>query len=645
MQIEQQEYDVVVIGSGGSGAAAAETAASQGARVLVISKDPLVCSDSKISEGIMTVRASGSDKDSEQELAANLLIQGDDLAEPALAQAFARDSVASYDWLRQQGIAARIDSQTEKPSPLSVPMGGHTLARSVDHHNGGLDYGHACWNALNKIQNGSGTIDYLEDAWFLDVYMTGSEGGRRVCGGLVYHATEGKFISLKAPSVVIACGGLSTLYFPNTDTMKGNSGDSYAIAARAGAQLLDMEQVQFIPFAVTHPPAYRGLIVGEPIIAGVLGVIRDKDGKVISSEIMGRTRAECSAVITQAVAAGRGTDHQGCYLDLTDNRVGKAGDQYYALMQEKIPSLLKTVRGAMGIKAARFEQAWEVRPSAHYLMGGVRATEQCEALDSAGQKIGGLFVAGQAMGGLHGSNRLGSTSLAEGIIFGRRAGQSAVRFMQKHPVTSEGAFKNSAKSVISVYQKFQNSDNTVQPLHITRKLQQSAWGGIGPGRDAHGIQQVLTDIETLKQAVSQVGVGYELLWNQRLIDLVECRNMLLCAEMIARSAIMRKQSLGAHVRLDDKQATVNDPHASIACQLKQGEQEELVLDYISRPKSSVANKLLLSLRQNGKILLFKGIRRLPFSVRDKILLRAYTRAMGGESLTKESVQEMKGAIK
>lgn len=644
MQTEQQVYDVVVIGSGGSGAAAAETAASKGARVLVISKDPLVCSDSKISEGIMTVRGSGSYKDSEQVLAANLLIQGDDLADPALAHRFAQDSATSYDWLCQQGIAAEIDHKTQQPKPLSIPMGGHSHARSVDHQNGGLDYGHACWNALNKSQaEGEGSIDYLEDAWFLDLYVVvDKQGAKRITGGLVYHATEGRFISLRASAVIIACGGLSTLYFPNTDTMKGNSGDSYAIAARAGAQLIDMEQVQFIPFAVTHPPAYRGLIVGEPLIAGVLGVIRDKDGKIVTSEIMGRTRAECSAAITQAVADGRGTENQGCYLDLTDNSVGLAGKKYTALMQEKIPSLLKTVRGAMGSKAARFELPWEVRPSAHYLMGGVRATEHCEALNNNGQKILGLFVAGQAMGGLHGSNRLGSTSLAEGIIFGRRAGNSAQHFVENSLEISALEFNTSEQKIINLYRAFQGEVNSIQPLHITRKLQQSAWRGIGPGREASGIQQVLNDIELLQQEMNQVSVGRELLWNQRLIDLLECRNMLLCAEMISLSALKRQRSLGAHVRLDVNKRTSADPHASIGCHISDCSEgifenspnsqpmDKISLSYISRPKSSVLNKTMLSVRQNGKILLFKAIRKLPFSIRDKVLLRAYSKAMGSE---------------
>lgn len=281
---------------------------------------------------------------------------------------------------------------------------------------------HACWNAL--VQKGG--IDYLEDAWFLDVYKSSSSGS--VLGGLIYHAADGRFISVKAPSVVIACGGLSTMYFPHTDTMRGNTGDSYAIAARAGAQLVDMEQVQFIPFAVASPPSFEGLVIGEPVSAGLLGVIRDGQGRVIKGELMVRTRAECAAAIATAVAQGHGTANGGCYLDLTANARGRSGEIFTSLMNSKLKGIVKIVKLAYGQKAARFEEPWEVRPSAHYCMGGVRCTDQGQVLDAQSDIIPGLFVAGQALGGLHGSNRLGSTSLAEGIIFGRRAGHCAAGF-------------------------------------------------------------------------------------------------------------------------------------------------------------------------------------------------------------------------
>jgi succinate dehydrogenase/fumarate reductase flavoprotein subunit len=361
-QLERRQYDVVIVGSGGAGSAAAQTAADRGARVLAVSKDPLVCSDSKIAEGIVTVRTSGTDADTEQALSSNLRLGGDDISEQTVTRAFAKDSRDAYTWLREQGIKPELNENTGQPMALPMPMGGHSLPRSIDHNNGGLDYAHACWNAL--LQQGG--IDYLEDAWFLDVYRAENDSGNGcIQGGLIYHAAEGKLFSVKAPAVIIACGGLSTMYFPHTDTMRGNTGDSYAIAARAGAQLVDMEQVQFIPFAVAHPQSFEGLVIGEPVSAGMLGVIRDTHGKIIKSEIMVRTRAECAAAIAVAVAEGNGSEHDACFLDLTKNAKGESGVLFKQLMNDKIPGILNIVKLALGSSAAKFEQPWEVRPSAH----------------------------------------------------------------------------------------------------------------------------------------------------------------------------------------------------------------------------------------------------------------------------------------
>src|SRR5262245_31711742 len=146
--LQTRSYDVVVIGAGGAGSAAAEQARAAGARVLVVSKDPIHCSDSKISEGIVTVRASETDRDSVPELAGNLRTQGDDLADASLTHAFASDSRDSYDWLRRHGLRPAEQRADGSPRPLAVPMGGHTLPRSIAHRNGGLDYAHACWNAV-----------------------------------------------------------------------------------------------------------------------------------------------------------------------------------------------------------------------------------------------------------------------------------------------------------------------------------------------------------------------------------------------------------------------------------------------------------------------------------------------------------------
>ena len=212
-------------------------------------------------------------------------------------------------------------------SKSSSSIGGHTRNRSVGHENHGVAFGHANWDAIIKEKN----IDYLEDAWFLDLVVDKSSEDNKsiIVGGLVYDASKGVILAIKSPSVIIAAGGLSTLFFPKTDTMRGNTGDSYAIALRAGADLVDMEQLQFLPFCLASPPSYEGLLAGEPSTASYLGVLRDKNNKVILDSVYLRTRAECSEAIMRAVEDGRGSTNGGAFLDMTKNMTAPKSGKYF----------------------------------------------------------------------------------------------------------------------------------------------------------------------------------------------------------------------------------------------------------------------------------------------------------------------------
>ena len=180
-------YDVIVVGSGGAGSAAAHAASRDGARVLVVTKDPIGCSDSKIAEGIVTVRGVAEESDSHEVLSDNLRLAGGDLPVPEITEAFAEDSEEAYDWLRRQGVRPRIDSKNGGPVVLPIALGGHSHRRSVSHDNGGLAVGHAAWNA---VVQGDG-VDYIEDSWFLDIVTENGPEGPVVVGGLIYDAGEG----------------------------------------------------------------------------------------------------------------------------------------------------------------------------------------------------------------------------------------------------------------------------------------------------------------------------------------------------------------------------------------------------------------------------------------------------------------------
>ena len=146
-----------------------------------------------------------------------------------------------------------------------------------------------------------------------------------------------------------------TLFFPKTDTMRGNTGDSYAIGIRAGAHLVDMEQIQFLPFCLASPPSYEGLLAGEPATASFLGVLRDKHNKIILDSVYLRTRAECSEAIMRAVADGRGSPNGGAFLDMTANKKAKKSGKFFMEYLKSLPSAYNNARQALGKEAGKAE--------------------------------------------------------------------------------------------------------------------------------------------------------------------------------------------------------------------------------------------------------------------------------------------------
>ncbi len=233
MRILEEQYDVIIVGGGGAALTAAAVASERGVRVLLVSKDPIGCGDTKISEGGVSVR--GRVGDSVETFFHNLRLRGQDLGDSAMVRCFSRDSRSAYAWLRERGIRPWPRSDGQGPQTYPMPMGGHNRIRSIPHPRGGLSFIHSL---LGTFQERS--YDALQDAWFLDLIVDHDPQGRKVVGGLIYHAPRGILLAVAARAVVLATGGLGTLYFPNTDNMRGNTGDGYAAALRAGAGCKDI---------------------------------------------------------------------------------------------------------------------------------------------------------------------------------------------------------------------------------------------------------------------------------------------------------------------------------------------------------------------------------------------------------------------
>ena len=627
INIKWLEYDLIVVGSGGAGSQAAYAAAEQGAKVILVSKDPLGSSDTKISEGLATVRESGSEDDSEEVLSENVKLAGGDLPLKNITDTFSKYSKEAYDNYRMHGLRPSINKEKGGPQSLPLPMGGHNRNRSVGHENHGVAFGHANWDSVIKEKN----IDYIEDAWFLDVIVEDkqkNEEAKKIHGGIVYDASNGVLLAIKAPAVIIAAGGLSTIFFPKTDTMRGNTGDSYAIAMRAGADLVDMEQLQFLPFCLASPPSYEGLLAGEPSTASYLGVLRDKNGKIILDGVHLRTRAACSEAIMRAVADGRGSPNGGAYLDMTANKkLPKSGPYFMKYLETSLPTAYINARQALGKEAAKVETVWEVRPGAHYMMGGVRVNNEGASVGGTGEGsvkngINGFYAAGQAMRGLFGANRLGSTSLTELAVFGTRSGKSAAKYALniKFKVNKELFIP-----YITEYKDVFEQKGSVSATSLKNILQKESWSKIGPVRLLEGLNKIDALIADLEIKLKNVSIPNYTIWNQPFLDYMECKNMLYSAKAISLAARKRDGSIGGHVRLDGKNISIfSQPYSTV---VRKESNTTFLVDKLHRKRTPIKELVRYKILEFKRLMEAKILLMLPKSIQDQKLEKRYKAIM------------------
>ena len=633
IETEWLSYDVIVVGSGGAGAQAASAAAELGASVLLVSKDPLGASDTKISEGLATVRESGSDDDIEEVLSENIKLAGGDLPIKKLTDTFSKYSKEAYDKYREHGLRPSINKAKNRPQSLPLAMGGHNRNRSVGHENHGVAFGHANWDAIIKEKN----IDYLEDAWFLDLVVDRNNKSTNpvIIGGLIYDASKGVLLAINSPSVIIASGGLSTLFFPKTDTMRGNTGDSYAIALRAGADLVDMEQLLFLPLCLASPPSYEGLLAGEPSTASYLGVLRDKNGKIILNGVHLRTRAACSEAIMRAVEDGRGSPNGGAFLDMTANKeLPKSGPYFMKYLQDSLPTAYINARQALGKEAAKVEVAWEVRPGAHYMMGGIRVNDDGASVGgddegSVKHGISGLFAAGQAMGGLFGANRLGSTSLTELAVFGSRAGVAAAKY------SLNNSFKVNKKlfeSYINEYSSLFGQKGSIASNILRDDIQKESWKKIGPVRTAKGIKEMEDKIKEIETKLNDISIPNYFIWNQAFMDFVELKNMICSAKLIGLAAKERNGSIGGHVRLDAKNISIfSRPYSTVVHK----NNNTYLVKKLNRTRTPLKNLIYYKILEKKRLLEARFLSMLPKNIKDKKLEKKYKDIMSASGKAPE----------
>jgi fumarate reductase (CoM/CoB) subunit A len=275
---------------------------------------------------------------------------------------------------------------------------------------------------------------------------------------------------------------------------------------------------------------------------------------------MPMTRAQVARVIVEEIQKGGATEHGGLLLDLTPNLDSPDGEFFVMMLKKFAGPFLDGVRKAYGNEASDFKVPWDVLPTAHYNMGGIKTDEGCRS------RVAGLYACGQAQGGVMGGNRLGSTSLTEILVFGKRAGRAGAEEAKDRTPADETVAEEATDRLRSL--PGLNGHN--RPIELKRKLQTLMWERVGPLRDGAGLNLALEEIESIREDARDLRIADFSRCNQEITDAIELPHMLAAAEAIAVSALERRESRGAHVRADFPDHDAERPVQNILVEMSNG---------------------------------------------------------------------------
>jgi succinate dehydrogenase / fumarate reductase flavoprotein subunit len=523
---ETREHDVLIIGAGGAGLRASLEALAQGASVGVVCKSLLGKAHTVMAEGgIAAAMANVDAADSWKTHFRDTMRGGKMLNNWRMAQLHAQESPDRVRELEQWGA---LFDRTEKGEILQRAFGGHTFKRLC--HVGD--------------RTGLEMIRTLQDRGVqqgIDVYMECTvtrlliDGGR-IAGAFAYWRETGRFIVFKAKSVVIATGGIGKAWRITSNSWE-YTGDGMALAYEAGAELLDMEFVQFHPTGMVWPPGVQGILVTEAV-RGEGGILRNKVGERFMEKYDPKrmelsTRDVVARSIYTEVKEGRGTEHGGAYLDISHKPA-----EY---VKKKLPSMYHQFKELADVDITKGPM--EVGPTCHYVMGGIRVDAE-----TAQSTVPGLFAAGEAAAGLHGSNRLGGNSLSDLLVFGRRAGLAAAEHAKRASAASidNAQIEQAEKELL---EPFSNS-RTESPYAVHRDLQEVMQNLVGIFRTDEDLKRALVELEKLKARAAKASVEGSRLFNPGWHLSCDLKAMLTVSEAVTRSALARTESRGAHSRID-----------------------------------------------------------------------------------------------
>jgi len=573
LDIQVFDHDVLVIGAGGAGLRAAIAAADAGCSVGLICKSLLGKAHTVMAEGGMAASLGNvDDRDGWKVHFADTMRGGQYVNNPKMAELHAKEAPERVRELERWGA---VFDRTKDGRILQRNFGGHRYPRLA--HVGdrtGLEL-------IRTLQDHG--VHKAEISVYMETTVTKLfKDGDKVSGALAYSRDRGRFQLYRAKSVVVATGGCGKA-FEITSNSWEYTGDGYALAYEAGADLVDMEFIQFHPTGMVWPPSVRGILVTEGV-RGEGGILTNKDGKrfmfddipenyrkqTATSEEEGwryvrgdknalrppelLTRDHVARCINREVKAGRGSPHGGVFLDISWIKDVKARIKdvapEWALPEEggswikkKLPSMYHQFKELGGLDIT--SEAMEVGPTTHYCMGGI-------AVDGESQMstVPGLFAAGEAAGGLHGANRLGGNSLSDLIVFGKRAGDFAADWAKKQgksPWIDEAEVKAACDDALHFMDAPKGDRN---PYAVQQSLQKMMQANVGIVRVESEMQEALEGISKLRQEATQVAAPANREYNPGWHTCLDLRNLLVCAEAITKCAIARKESRGGQFRDD-----------------------------------------------------------------------------------------------
>ena len=549
---------MLVIGAGGAGLRAAIEASAGGVKVGLLCKSLLGKAHTVMAEGgVAAALANVDDRDSWRVHFADTMRGGQYVNNWRMAELHAKEAP---DRVRELEAWGALFDRTADGRILQRNFGGHKYPRLA--HVGD--------------RTGLEMIRTLQDHGIhrgLDVHMEFTvvallvDGGR-VAGAFGYERERGRFKLFRAKAVVLATGGIGRAYRITSNSWEG-TGDGHALAYRAGAELIDMEFVQFHPTGMIWPPSVQGILVTEGV-RGEGGVLRNSQGRRFMFDDIPEnyrsqtadnpeegwrytqgdknarrppellTRDHVARCIMREVKEGRGTPHGGVYLDISwiKEKIDNAPEH----IRKKLPSMYHQFKELANLDITTTPM--EVGPTTHYVMGGVKVDA-----DTQMSTIPGLFAAGECAAGINGANRLGGNSLSDLLVFGKRAGEHAAIFAKQNGAAAidERQLDAAAKEALEPFERGNAAEN---PFKIQQDLQAMMQDLVGIVRDEREMQQALTGLQELNSRAARAGVTGHREYNGGWHTALDLGNLLTVSEAITRSAIERKESRGGHFRQD-----------------------------------------------------------------------------------------------